>query len=229
MPRNLQITLAILAVAVIIGLISLRGLQNHVKRLAQTTTTEEQARRDLLKPSTSSPTDVPAEAKIFWANGPEQIVPIRVVLPLSAEPVKRARQVIDALILQPPTPEQRTLPDDATLLGFYILPDGTAVADFSDTLSTGTASGILSEMQAVNSIARTLESNVSNLRRLKILIHGQEVDTLAGHVDLTGFFDLNSSAPAGSPNTPGGISLPTTKPAPTAQSLPANPAAKRPH
>jgi hypothetical protein len=25
------------------------------------------------------------------------------------------------------------------------------------------------------------------------LIHGQEADTLAGHVDLTGFFDLNPS------------------------------------
>jgi hypothetical protein len=36
-------------------------------------------------------------------------------------------------------------------------------------------------------------------RRLKILIHGQEVDTLAGHVDLTGFFELNPqvAAPAG--------------------------------
>ena len=191
MPRNLQITLAILAVAVIIGLVSLRSLQNHIKRLAQTPTTEEQARRDLLKPPISTPTDVEAQARIFWADGPERIAPTQVVLPLSAEPVKRARQVIDALILQVPTPEQRTLPTEATLLGFYILPDGTAVADFSDTLSSGTPSGILSEMQAVDSIARTLESNVSGLRRLKILIHGQEVDTLAGHVDLTGFFELN--------------------------------------
>jgi len=73
------------------------------------------------------------------------------------------------------------------------LPDGTAIADFSDTLSTGTPSGIMSEQLAVDSIARTLEKNVSGLRRLKILIHGQEVDTLAGHVDLTGFFDLNSA------------------------------------
>jgi len=200
-PRNLQITLAILAVAVIIGLVSLRSLQNHIKRLAQTPTTEEQARRDLLKPPISTPTDVEAQARIFWADGPERIAPTQVVLPLSAEPVKRARQVIDALILQAPTPEQRTLPAEATLLGFYILPDGTAVADFSDTLSSGTPSGILSEMQAVDSIARTLESNVSGLRRLKILIHGQEVDTLAGHVDLTGFFDLNSSARAPSPGT----------------------------
>jgi Sporulation and spore germination len=214
-PRNLRITLAILAVAVIIGLISLRSLQNRVKHLAQTTTSEEQARRDLLKPSTSTPTDVVAEAKVFWADGPERITPTQVVLPLSAEPVKRARQVIDALILQAPTPEQRTLPADATLLGFYILPDGTAVADFSDTLSTGTPSGILSEMQAVNSIARTLESNVSNVRRLKILIHGQEVDTLAGHVDLTGFFDLNSAAPSPPPNAPAEIPPQTSQPAPT--------------
>jgi hypothetical protein len=43
----------------------------------------------------------------------------------------------------------------------------------------------------VNSIAQTLGNNVPALRRLKILIHGQEVDTLAGNVDLTGFFELN--------------------------------------
>jgi hypothetical protein len=53
----------------------------------------------------------------------------------------------------------------------------------------------MSEKLAVDSIARTLESNVSALRRLKILIHGQEVETLAGHVDLTGFFDLNPPGP----------------------------------
>jgi hypothetical protein len=70
-------------------------------------------------------------------------------------------------------------------------------------------SGILSEQMAVDSIKSTLENNVPGLSRLKILIHGQEVETLAGHVDLTGFFDLNPlsaqtpSAPAGNP-TPSG-------------------------
>jgi hypothetical protein len=211
-PRNLRITLAILAVAVIIGLISLRSLHNRMLRLAQTPTTEEQARRDLLKPAISSPSDVQAQTKLFWAEGPDQVRPTQVVLPLSADPVKRGRQVIDALILQPPTEEQRTLPEDATLLGFYILPDGTAIADFSDTLTSGMPSGILSEQQAVDSIARTLESNVAGLRRLKILIHGQEVDTLAGHVDLTGFFDLNSATLAAPPNAPASAPSPNTKP-----------------
>jgi hypothetical protein len=217
-PRNLQITLAILAVAVIIGLISLRSLQNRMTRLAQTQSTEEQARRELLKPQISTSSDVVSQTKIFWADGPDRIAPSQVALPLSADPVKRARQVIDALILQTPSPDQRTLPADATLLGFYILPDGTAVADFSDALSTGTPSGIISEMQAIDSIARTLESNVSGLRRLKILIHGQEADTLAGHVDLTGFFDLNSSASPTAPAIPNAASpLP---PPPTPQNSP---------
>jgi hypothetical protein len=213
-PRNLRITLAILAVAVVIGLISLRSLQNRMKRLAQAPTVEEQARRDLLKPSISTPTDTEAQIKVFWAAGPDRVAPSQIVLPLSADPVKRARQLIDALILQVPTPEQRTLPVDATLLAFYILPDGTAIADFSDTFSSGMPSGILSEQLAVDSIVRTLESNVSSLRRLKILIHGQEVDTLAGHVDLTGFFDLNSPATAVSPapTTPSAAGLPPAAP-----------------
>jgi sporulation and spore germination protein len=217
-PRNLQITLAILAVAVIIGLVSLRSLQNRMQRLARTPTTEEQARRDLLKPAISTPTDVMAQIQIFWAVAPDRVAPMQVALPLSADPVKRARQVIDALILQVPTPEERTLPADATLLGFYILPDGTAVADFSDTLSTGTPSGILSEQLAVDSIARTLETNVASLRRLKILIHGQEVDTLAGHVDLTGFFDLNTSAATASSAQPGPASIAAPTPGPAEKS-----------
>jgi hypothetical protein len=217
-PRNLQITLAILAVAVIIGLVSLRSLQNRMQRLALTPKTEEQARRDLLKPAISTPTDVMAQIQIFWAVAPDRVAPMQVALPLSADPVKRARQVIDALILQVPTPEERTLPADATLLGFYILPDGTAIADFSDTLSTGTPSGILSEQLAVDSIARTLETNVASLRRLKILIHGQEVDTLAGHVDLTGFFDLNTNAAAASASQPEPASFAAPTPGPAEKS-----------
>ena len=57
-------------------------------------------------------------------------------------------------------------------------------------------SGILSEEIAVNSLVQTLTANVPALRRLKILIHGQEVDTLAGHVTSTGFFDLIPAAHA---------------------------------
>jgi hypothetical protein len=196
MSRKLKIFLGILAVAVVVGLISLRSLRQRVNRLAEAQKAEEKARLDVLTPPISTPTDVMVSAKIFWAAGPDKVAPVEIQLPLSADPVQRAKQVLRALIENPPTPEQRTLPADVQLLAFYILPDGTAIADFSDALTSETPSGIMSEQVAVDSIARTLENNVSVLRRLKILVHGQEADTLAGHVDLTGFFDLNPPAEA---------------------------------
>jgi hypothetical protein len=194
MPRNLKITLAILSVAVLIGLISLRSLHRRITGLKESPTSEEQARRDLLATTTSTSTDSRTQAKIFWAAGPDKIAPVQVALALSPDPVKRAKQVLNELITDAPAAEQRTLPADAVVLGFYVLPDGTAIADFSEALASETPSGILSEEMAVDSIKSTLESNVPDLSRLKILIHGQEVETLAGHVDLTGFFDLNSSS-----------------------------------
>jgi Sporulation and spore germination len=217
MPRNLKIALGILSVAVLIGLISLHGLHNRIERLSENQNTEEQARRELLTEPISAPTDVKEKAQIFWAAGPDRTAPVEVELTLSADPVRRARQVLHALIENPPSPALRTLPANAGLLAFYILPDGTAVADFSDALALETPSGILSEELAVDSITKTLESNVTSLRRLKILIHGQEVDTLAGHIDLTGFFELNAPAqppgePASSPSAGASPSAPAKSP-----------------
>ena len=194
MPRAMKIVIAALIVAVVIGLLSFRGLQRRMHRLAESQAADEKARHEVLAPPISTPTDVTVSAKIFWAAGSDKIAPVTVQLPLSADPAERSRQLLHELAADPPTPGQRTIPADTAVLGFYILPDGTAVADFSDALASEMPSGILSEEMAVNSIAQTLGSNVPALHRLKILIHGQEVDTLAGNVDLTGFFDLNPPA-----------------------------------
>ena len=194
MPRNLRIVIGILSIAVLIGLISLHGLHNRIQNLTENQTTEGEARRELLEPAISTPTDVKLKAKIFFAAGSDHCAPVELEMPLSADPVQRARQVLHALIANSPTPEQRTIPAATIVTGFYVLPDGTAIADFSDSLASELPSGILSEKLAVDSIAGTLGANVPALHRLKILIHGQEMETLAGHVDLTGFFDLNPPA-----------------------------------
>jgi hypothetical protein len=197
MSRAAKITLVGLGIAVVIGAVYFRGLQRRLLRLAEPQKSEEAARREVTQPPIFTPTDVPMKAKLFWASATSlgTLQAAEVQLPLSADPAQRSRQLLRELITSPPTPEQRTLPADATLLEFYVLPDGTAVADFSDTLATATPSGILSEQMAVDSIARTLEANVPGLHRLKLLIKGQEAETLAGHVDLTGFFALSPPAP----------------------------------
>jgi len=133
---------------------------------------------------------------MFWASEEDEsaLSPVTVDLALSPDPVLRAKQVLNTLLAGPVNSDLRTLPPDAALLAFYLLPDGTGVVDFSEAFGTSTPSGIQSEQLAVDSIARTLEANVPQVKRLKILIHGQEVDTLAGHLDLTQLFVVNTKA-----------------------------------
>ncbi len=197
LPKWSRYALAGLGVAVLASVLYLPHLGKRVKQLASEQQSEEQARREITQAPILTPTDAPVKTKLFFI-APAQtsvLAPIEMQLPVSADPVLRAKQLIAALITNAPSAAQRTLPADTELLAFYLLPDGTAIADFSDALSTGTPSGILSEQLVVNSLTQTLAAGVPQIHRLKILLHGQEADTLAGHLDLTIFFPVGA-APA---------------------------------
>lgn len=215
-----------LAGVVLLAAIYFPFLRKRVRREARGgQQTEEQARRELIQQASAAAAEPKAKAKLFWAADPDDtsLIPVTVELPLSNDPVLRAKQVLNTLLAGPVDAELRTLPSDAELLAFYLLPDGTAIADFSENLATSTPSGIQSEQLAVDSIVRTLAANVPQVQRVRILIHGQEVETLAGHVDLMEPFVVNTpavsstSAPAtnGTPEQPGAAA-------------PATPAAQQP-
>ena len=187
--------IAALAFAVVAAAIYLPTLRQHVKRTAKLVQqTEEQARRELTQALTPASNGPRVKAKLFWAADSQgsRLSAVTVELPLSDDPVLRAKQVLNTLLAGPVDSDLRTLPPDAALLEFYLLPDGTGIADFSEALGTSIPSGIESEQMAVDSITKTLQANVPQVQRLKILIHGQEVDTLAGHLDLTGTFAVNT-------------------------------------
>jgi spore germination protein GerM len=198
MSRRRKIAVVILAALVAAGAIYLPGLYRRVVGLRQIPVSEEAERRAVVEPPVSTSTDQPASARMFWASVtvPGTVDETDVDMKLSADPVERGKQLLTALIAGPPDPAKRTLPPGTGLLEFYLLQEGTAVADFSNVISTDMPSGIQSEQVAVESIADTLAANIPNLRRLKILIDGQETKTLAGHIDLTGYFVLHAPAPA---------------------------------
>jgi hypothetical protein len=195
MPRLWKIAVAVLAVLALAALLTFPSLLRSVLGLRRADRTAEQARRAIVPPI-STPSDTREKAQLFWLSptSPDMLEPTTVELELSADPEQRAKQLITALIEKPPSQTQRTLPANAVLLQFYLLPDGTGIADFSESLETETPSGILNEEMAVDSIVRTLGANLSKVYRLKILIRGQEADTLAGHLDLSGFFNITPQA-----------------------------------
>jgi hypothetical protein len=198
MSRRRKIAIAILVAMVVGGAVYLPGLYRRVVGLKHIPVSEEAERRAVVEPPISTSTDEPVKARMFWASAtvPGTVDETDVDMKLSADPVERGKQLIIALVGGPDDPSKRTLPAGTALLEFYLLPEGTAVADFSSVLSTNMPSGIQSEQLAVESIGDTLAANIPNLRRLKILIDGQEAKTLAGHIDLTGYFLLHAPAPA---------------------------------
>ena len=182
---------------VIVGLIALPGLRQALQRLQSPPKTEEQSRREVMEEPLSTPTDVPVKAQMYWisASSPYSLEPTTIQLPLSADPVERSRQLLNALISRAPSAQVRTLPAQASLLAFYLQPDGTAIADFSDEITSDMQSGILSEQLAEQSITQTLAANVVGIKQLKIVVRGQEAEALAGHLDLYGFFPVAGAAP----------------------------------
>jgi sporulation and spore germination protein len=232
MSRGLKTTIAILSVMVVLGLITLPSLRRAIEGISGSQRTEEQARRDVMQAPVETPTDVRVKAQMYWlsAASATSLEATTIELPLSADPVERSKQLLIALIADAPAPNQRTLPPDAILLAFYIQPDGTAVADFSDALPAETPSGILSEQLVADSITQTLGANVNVIRQLKILIHGQEAETLAGHLDLSGFFSVPSpvAAATSASKTPATPPVTVTKPVP-ATPAPSAPAKQVPH
>jgi len=204
--------------AVIIAGLYFPILKQRVKQSAKIQPqSEEQARRELTQSLAANPTEARVKAKLFWASNAHDgtLTPVTIDLPLSGDPALRAKQVLNTLLAGPADPELRTLPPDAVLLAFYLLPDGTGIADFSEAMASSIPSGIASEQRAVDSITHTLAANVPQVMRLKILIHGQEVETLAGHLDLTGSFVVNPRAPqAASAAEPDPLASPSISSAP---------------
>jgi Sporulation and spore germination len=200
MPRLWKIGIVLLGLLAFAALLSFPSLLRDVLGLKRANRTEEQARRAIVPPI-STPSDTPEKAQLFWvsATSPDTLEANTVELNLSADVEKRAKQLITALIEKAPSQIQRTLPADVVLLQFYLLNDGTAIADFSESLEAETPSGILNEELAVDSIVRTLGANLSNVRRIKFLIRGQDSETLAGHLDLSDFFSVS---PQAAPQTP---------------------------
>lgn len=76
---------------------------------------------------------------------------------------------------------------DLLVRGVYSQGDGTLFVDLGAGAQEVFGSGLSEEVAAISSIANTLFYNFPHVTRLKMLIDGEPVSSLGGHVDLSGF------------------------------------------
>ena len=109
----------------------------------------------------------------------------------SDSPAEFAKIIIEALIDGPRKQFMRTIPKGTTVRALYVIRDGTAYVDISNTIRDAHPGGIKSELFTIYSIVNSLILNIPEIDAVKILIGGRESMTLAGHIDLNFPFKAN--------------------------------------
>ena len=111
-------------------------------------------------------------------------------IPLPSARQQRAEELVRALLavyLSKDSPHPLAL--GAEVRAVYLVDPGLAVVDLNAPFANGHRSGVLEEELTVTSLIQTLAANIPGILRVKILVEGRERDTLAGHADLSDFYD----------------------------------------
>ena len=114
-------------------------------------------------------------------------------IPMPGVRQQRAEQVLRSLIaiyLDKNSPH--LLPPGADVRSVYLIDPGLAVIDINAALADGHRSGVLTEELTIASLIETLSANISGILKVKILVEGKPRDTLAGHANLSDFFNVSA-------------------------------------
>ncbi len=126
------------------------------------------------------------KATLFFASEDGlRLVPAEAEVPLAEGVVAQARAIVEAqLAAAAPAPLASTIPKGAALRGVFVSDRNEVFVDLDPAIRTAHPGGTLQELMTVYTIVNALLTNLPTLQEVQILIGGQEVDTLAGHVDL---------------------------------------------
>lgn len=142
-----------------------------------------------IAPPVSGPTEQVTLYVAYDDEGVLHATPARIPLPAGRQ--ERAIEMLRVLVdtyLDKSSPHP--LGAGAEIRDVYLVDPGLAVIDVNSAFSDSHRSGVLVEELTVASLIETLSANIPGITRIKILVDGKERETLAGHVDLTNFFEL---------------------------------------
>jgi hypothetical protein len=114
-------------------------------------------------------------------------------IPLPSVRQQRAEELLRALLaLYLDKSSPHPIPPGSDVRSVYLVDPGLAVIDLNAAFADGHRSGVLEEELTVASLIQTLSANLPGILKVKILVEGKERQTLAGHADLSNFFDVSA-------------------------------------
>src|SRR5438270_1526115 len=185
-PRHLQIAMAVLLLAVL----SLTFYAWHMRKTAAATPAVAADTR-ALAPPVSGPTE---RVALFVAHDEDGTLRAEsAVIPMPSGRQQRAEELLRALLsiyLDKNSPH--VIGSGSEVRSVFLVDPGVAVVDLNSALADTHRSGVLVEELTVASLIHTISANTQGILKVKILVDGKERDTLAGHADLSEYYDVTA-------------------------------------
>jgi spore germination protein GerM len=185
-PRHLVIGICVLLAVVL-------GMGVYVWRMRGRAASIPIAATDTrpVAPPVSGPTE---QVTLFVAHDDDGTLQAQAAqIPLPAGRQQRAEQLLRALVgiyLDKSSPH--LLAPGADIRSVYLVDPGVAVIDLNAAFADGHRSGVLVEELTIASLIHTVSANTPAILKVKILVDGKERPTLAGHADLSAFYDVSA-------------------------------------
>src|SRR5579872_5764550 len=185
-PRHFIIAMVVLLVAAL-------GLGSYAWHMRKTVTAAPVATTDTrpLAPPTAGPTE---RVTLFVAHDDSGLLRAEsAVIPLASGRQQRAEELLRALLsLYLDKSSPHTLGAGADIRSVFLVDPGVAVIDLNSAFADTHRSGVLVEDLTVASLIHTISANTQGIVKVKILVDGKERETLAGHADLSSFYDVTA-------------------------------------
>lgn len=92
------------------------------------------------------------------------------------------------VLVQKVVEESGTFPESVQVLDVFVSGRGVAVVNFTLDLLEGHSGGLHAEELTVYSLSHTLVESLPAIAEVRLLVEGQQTETLAGHLDLRSGF-----------------------------------------
>jgi hypothetical protein len=158
------------------------------------------AREVILKPTDAGPAAATAPAKdtppptdarhtkkvtLFFVRASDGLLaPEERDIAVSDSLIREAEEFVTELIKGSAGDLAPALPAETKLGRIFITQDGTAYVDFSRELADKHPSGTTAELSTIYAVVDGLAYNFKSIKKVFLLIDGEERETLAGHVGL---------------------------------------------
>jgi hypothetical protein len=159
---------------------NISGMDNELKA-EQMPAHEDQAHEDLF------------EGFVYYADSRKTgLKSVKMRFPSALAPHELGREIISALISGPSSSALEPVwPADTRLNALFITDDGNAYVDLNLPGEMGENMDTRSELLAVYSLVNSLTLNIPKIKQVKLLIQGEDAESLAGHIDLEYFYQTN--------------------------------------